>query len=211
MFETTRLLRFCTYWLIHRHPNALQIEQQVSRLRSGLTKLDAALPRVLSGADLAVFQTQREAYRAAKVPEALSKRMASLAALRSGPDLVDIADQTGLPIESVATVYFNVGTALSLDWIRQQIEWLGVEGHWQAVARTTLRDNTYDLQRKLCLQVLGKSQKAPAAQIVETWLSRKSAAASHVRQTLSEMRALPEMDFATLSVALQAVRGMAES
>ena len=47
MFETTRLLRFCTYWLIHRHPDALQIEQQVSRLRAGLTKLDDALPRVL--------------------------------------------------------------------------------------------------------------------------------------------------------------------
>lgn len=211
MFETTRLLRFCTYWLIHRHPNALQIEQQVSRLRSGLTKLDDALPRVLSGADLAVFQTRSESYRAAKVPEGLSKRMASLAALRSGPDLVDIADQTRLPIEAVASVYFSVGTALSLDWLREQIEKLGVDGHWQAVARTTLRDNIYDLQRRLCLQVLGKSPKAPSAQVVETWLKRKSTAIGHVRQTLGEMRALPVMDFATLSVALQAVRAMAES
>ncbi|HWK76015.1 MAG TPA: NAD-glutamate dehydrogenase [Povalibacter sp.] len=210
MFETTRLLRFCTYWLIHRHPGELHIEQQVSRLSSELTKLDRALPRVLSGADLEVFQQQHAAYRAAKVPEALSKRMASLAALRSGPDLVDIAGQTGVPIEAVATIYFSVGTALSLDWIRKQIEALGVNGHWQAVARGTLRNNIYDLQRKLCLQVLGKSKKAPPADAVDTWLNRKSTAIAHVRQTLNDMRSLPTMDFATLSVALQAVRAMAE-
>ena len=58
--------------------------------------------------------------------------------------------------------------------------------------------------------MLGKATKAPSAQIVETWLKRKSAAIGHVKQTLSEMRSLPEMDFATLSVALQAVRAMAE-
>jgi glutamate dehydrogenase len=209
MFETTRLLRFCTYWLIHRHASELQIEQQVTRLRTGLAKLDEALPRVLSGSDMAVFQSRRERYMKAQVPEALSKRMASLAALRSGPDLVDIADQTGLPIESVATVYFKLGTALSLDWIREQIETLAVDGHWQAVARTTLRDNIYDLQRKLCLQLLTESRRQSPATAVETWLAKKNTAVSHIKQTLSEMRALPAMDFATLSVALQAVRGAA--
>jgi hypothetical protein len=31
-----------------------------------------------------------------------------------------------------------------------------------------------------------------------------------LRQTVADMRSLPQMDFATLSVALQAVRRMAE-
>ncbi|HEY6640682.1 NAD-glutamate dehydrogenase [Povalibacter sp.] len=210
MFETTRLLRFCTHWLIHRHSGALQIEQQVGRLRTALTRLDAALPRVLSGSDQHVFQRRLETYRTAKVPEVLSKRMASLAALRSGPDLVDISEQTRVPIEAAAAIYFYLGTSLSLDWLREQIESLGVEGHWQAVARSTLRDNIYDLQRKLCLQVLGKSSKAPSHATVDAWLAKKSTAIAHVRQTINDMRALPQMDFATLSVALQAVRSMAE-
>ena len=84
MFETTRLLRFCTYWLIHRRRQAEHRGAGVASAR-GLAELDDALPRVLSGADLAVFEKRRDQYRAAKVPEALAKRMASLAALRSGP------------------------------------------------------------------------------------------------------------------------------
>ena len=209
MYETTRLLRFCTYWLIRHQSGKLDIERQVSRLQRGLAELDDALPKVLSGADLAFFENRRTQYRAANVPEELAKRMASFAALRSGPDLVEIAEQAKLPVDTAARVYFGVGTALSLDWIREQIESLGVEGHWQAVARTTLRDNIYILQRMLCVQVLNESRRAPD-QALQAWVAQHQKAVDHLRQTVADMRSLPEMDFATLSVALQAVRRMAE-
>jgi glutamate dehydrogenase len=221
MFETTRLLRFCTYWFIHRqgtHERGnLDIERQVSRFRSGMREIDGLLPRVLSGADLAVFNNRNARYIAAAVPEKLAKRMASLAALRSGLDLVEIAESTELPLETAAQLYFGVGTALSLDWIRDRVEVLGVEGHWQAVARTTLRDNVFNLQRALCLQVIAESKssrKAKAAttpaEALESWMNRHRASVDYLRQTVTDMRALPTMDFATLSVALQAVRRMTE-
>jgi glutamate dehydrogenase len=210
MYETTRLLRFCTYWLIHHQSGRLEIERQVSRLRRGLADLDAALPGVLSGTDQAFFESRRAQYREANVPEALAKRMASLAALRSGPDLVEIAENAKLPVTTAARVYFGVGTALQLDWIREQIESLGVEGHWQAVARTTLRDNIYNLQRVLCTQVLSESRQRAPEQAVQAWVARHQKAVDYLRQTVNDMRSLPEMDFATLSVALQAVRRMAE-
>jgi glutamate dehydrogenase len=210
MYETTRLLRFCTYWLINHHPGKLAIEQQVSRLQRGLAELDSALPAVLSGADREVFENRRALYRAANVPEALNKRIASFAGLRSGPDLVEIAEQAKLPIDVAARVYFGVGTALSLDWIREQIESLGVEGHWQAVARTTLRDNIYNLQRTLCMQVLSESRQRAPEQVLQSWVERHQQRVDYLRQTVSDMRSLPEMDFATLSVALQAVRRMVE-
>ena len=114
-------------------------------------------------------------------------------------------------IADAAAAYFGLGTALSLDWLREQIESLGVEGHWQAVARTTLRDNIYNLQRMLCMQVLTESRKREPAKALQSWIERHKQAADYVRQTVSDMRALPAMDFATLSVALQAVRRMAES
>jgi len=210
MYETTRLLRFCTYWLIHHQSGKLEIERQVSRLRRGLADLDAALPGVLSGTDQTFFESRRAQYREANVPEALAKRMASLAALRSGPDLVEIAESAKLPVTAAARVYFGVGTALQLDWIREQIESLGVEGHWQAVARTTLRDNIYNLQRVLCMQVLNESRQRAGEQALQAWVARHQKAVDYLRQTVNDMRSLPEMDFATLSVALQAVRRMAE-
>ena len=210
MHETARLLRFGTYWLLRHQPDALNIDQQVQRFRRGLTELDDAIPRVLSGADLAAFETRYEHYRSANVPEALSNRMATLNALRSGLDLVAIAEATRLQIDRAANVYFGIGTALSLDWLRERIEVLGVEGHWQAVARTTLRDSVYELQRRLCLQVLEEKPRGSVNEILESWLAARKASVDAVRHTMSEMRSLPEMDFATLSVAVQAIRRVTE-
>ncbi|GFE88543.1 NAD-glutamate dehydrogenase [Steroidobacter agaridevorans] len=216
MFETTRLLRFCTYWLIHRLSGQLDIERQVSRFRKGMKDLDGLLPKALSGDDLSVYNSRHSRYVGANVPDKLARRMASLMALRSGPDLIEISEASDLSLDRVAALYFGVGTALSLDWIREQVEVLGVEGHWQAVARTTLRDNVYNLQRALCLQVIGESKrsikdgKASPAELLEGWSNRHRAAVDYLRQTVSDMRALPAMDFATLSVALQAVRRMTE-
>jgi glutamate dehydrogenase len=211
MHETTRLLRFGTYWLIHHQAAGLNIDQQVLRLRRGLSELDDAIPRVLSGSDLTAFESRCALYGSSKVPEALSNRMATLAALRSGLDLVAIAEQTKLPIDKAAHVYFSVGTALSLDWLREQIEILSVDGHWQAVARTTLRDNIYELQRILCQQVLRNVRRAELQHALDSWISRHEQAIASVRQTVTDMRSLPDVDFATLSVAVQAVRRVAES
>jgi glutamate dehydrogenase len=208
MFDTTRLLTFCTYWLLQVARAKLNIEEQVARLRGGLARLDGLLPKVLSGADLAIFDKRRQELTSAQVPDALSRRMASLAALRSGPDLVEIAEETRLPIETCATTYFGIGTALSLDWMREQIEMLTSEGHWQTVARTTLRDNIYRLQRQLTSQALKGARTS--AQALQAWLEQNRAGADHVRKTVEEMRALPAIDFATLSVALQAVRRLVE-
>jgi glutamate dehydrogenase len=210
MHETARLLRFGTYWLLRHQPDSLNIDAQVQRFRRGLSELDDAIPRVLSGADLAAYETRFEHYRSADVPEALCNRMATLNALRSGFDLVAIAERTGLQIDRAAIVYFGVGTALSLDWLREQIEVLGVEGHWQAVARTTLRDNVYELQRALCLQVLKDTRRGSVNDLLDAWLASRKASVDAVRQTMNDMRSLPEMDFATLSVAVQAIRRVTE-
>jgi glutamate dehydrogenase len=205
MFETTRLLRFCSYQLIRGHSGKLDIEQQVMRLRAGLKQLAAALPALLSGDDRAAYETRRGRYRAARVPDSLSQRIACLPALRAGIDVIELAEQGKLTVEAVAAVYFAIGTALSLDWLREQIEALSVEGHWQAVARSTLRDTLYGLQRALCQQAL-KPKRVEASQAVKAWLASNQGTVEHLRQVLTEMRALPQMDFATLSVALQAVR-----
>ncbi len=57
-------------------------------------------------------------------------------------------------------VYFGLGAALGLDWMRGEIDRLVVEGHWQAIARGTLREEAYSLQRRLVDQVLARGRRS---------------------------------------------------
>jgi glutamate dehydrogenase len=204
--RTTDLLEFCTYWLVRRHIHALAIEQQVSRLRPALAQLAAALPHLLTGLDRERREEALERYRSAGVPEGLSARIATLPALHAGPDLVELALETRRPIADAARVYFALGTALSLDWLRGEIESLPITGHWQSVARASLRDEIYSLQRTLSQQALARGTRDPVA----AFMSARGAVFADVQQTMTDMRKLPQRDFATLSVALQSVRRMSE-
>ena len=101
------------------------------------------------------------------------------------------------------------GERLSLDWIRDQIEGLAIDGHWQAVARGTLRDNLYSLQRQLTAKVLAAGRRKDPIVAVDTWLAAHQPQVDYISQIVSDMRSGMTGDFATVSVALHAVRRLA--
>jgi glutamate dehydrogenase len=113
-----------------------------------------------------------------------------------------------VPIAYAARAYFELGERIGLAWIKQQIEGLVVEGHWHSIARATLRDNLYALQRKLTTAALACAGKEPAAR-VDRWLAKHAAEVAYLQALIIDLRTGLAPDFATLSVALQSVRRLA--
>jgi glutamate dehydrogenase len=163
----------------------------------------------LTGVERERFEATDARYRNGGAPAGLARVLASFTALRAGPDLVEIAAQTKLPIAKIAPIYFEVVSSLSLDWLRGQVEQLEVDGHWQAIAQGTLQDDIFSLQRTLCQQVLATG--GPPANLLDTWRKQRRASIQYAEQAMKDIRSVQVIDFATLSVAMQAVRRVAES
>jgi len=123
--------------------------------------------------------------------------------------LVEVTMLARVRIVYAARAYFDLGERIGLTWIKEQIESLPADGHWQAVARGTLRDNLYALQARITLAVL-KYKGRDASVRVGQWLSRHSAAVDSLKRVVVDLRTGSAPDFATLSVALQAVRRLAQ-
>jgi glutamate dehydrogenase len=123
--------------------------------------------------------------------------------------LVEAAMASRLKIDFAAKTYFDISERIGLTWIKDQIETLAAEGHWQAVARSTLSDNLYALQRKITGAVLSCKGKTPGSR-VDQWLQRHSVAVESLKRIVVDLRTGAAPDFATLSVALQAVRRLAQ-
>jgi glutamate dehydrogenase len=140
----------------------------------------------------------------------VARRVAAIGPLYAGFDIVGVARQAKLPVEAVAKAYFHIGRELGLDWLRDRIEELSVEGHWQAVARGTLREDLYAQQRELAAQALGQARDIrAAAKQMELWLEAHASRLDHARRVLSDMKAANIADFPSLSVALQEIRKLA--
>jgi glutamate dehydrogenase len=209
MFQTARLLRHMSYWLLENRRDDLDIERAVGRYAAPVAELTGNLGQVLSATGQARLAVLHSRLIEQQVPEQLATRIASLESLHCALDLVEAAMQARLKIGFAAQAYFDIGERIGLAWIKEQIDTLGAEGHWQAVARSTLSDNLYALQRKITGAVLACKGRDAGAR-VDSWTQRHAAAVESLKRIVVDLRTGAAPDFATLSVALQAVRRLAQ-
>jgi len=206
MSETVQLLKHATRWLLGPLWASLNIADSVDHFRPGVSELFAVIHKLLLGSELKQFKETRQLYVNIGVPDSLAEQVALLPVMRPALDLVEVAKATGATVTRIADIYFSVAEATGLNWLREQIEKLAVDGQWQAAARHTLRENLYHIHRGLTAEVQQLAPDKDAEDAVEQWANDNARKVSHAKQVLKEMRASANMEFATLSVAVQEIR-----
>jgi glutamate dehydrogenase len=108
-------------------------------------------------------------------------------------------------------VFFDLGEALDIEWLRGQIEKLPVESRWHAQARGALRDELAVQQRAMVSQILASEQGRPGADgAVSAWLQRDNPQLQFTRGMLDEIRGV-DVDYPIASVALRRLAQIAQS
>ncbi len=209
-FQTSRLLRHATYWLLSAR-RALQVDAAVREFRDGVRQLEAGIAQLLTGAELERFGEAHARYGEAGLPPHVAVRMASLEGLNAALDIVEISAAHKVSVAETARVYFEVGTCIGFDWLRPRIEKLSVDGPWQAIARTGLRDAALRVHRRLTERVLGRKGRGSAHARVAAWMEAAGKELQHWQRMLADMRAAGAGDFATLTVGVESVRKLAGS
>jgi len=206
MQQSARLVRHATSWLLIARRDTLDIAAAVDYYAPGVAKLGKQLPKLLGAEALKRHNETVELYTDIGVPEKLAHRLAGLGPLYSSLDIVTVAREHKVDEAQVGGVYFRLGDELSIAWLRDQIERLPVQGRWQAMARNSLRENLYRLQRDLSAQLLERGASGSPATLVRDWLAANATPVARLRETLDEMRTTGALDFATLAVAVQEIR-----
>ncbi|HEY1900383.1 MAG TPA: NAD-glutamate dehydrogenase [Steroidobacteraceae bacterium] len=205
LYETARLLRHLSYWLL-MHRQSLSIEAAVSELRGPVRALTACLAEALAGQWHDNYQAVLARYRSAGLSHPLAKRMALLGAHNCTLDLVELAATDQIPVKDTAQVYFGLGARLGLDWLHDQVEALQIDGTWQAVARTGLRDSLYQSHRALAQKALIQADRTSPAARIEAWIGANVRDLAQWERMQADMRAAGAVDFATLSVGIETLR-----
>ncbi|HYN18876.1 MAG TPA: hypothetical protein VEY96_12405, partial [Actinomycetes bacterium] len=149
------------------------------------------------------------------VPPELATSVASLDALFSGLNVIEVATACGETVETVAAVYFALGCKLDLHWLRDQIGKLPAETHWQTLAQGALRDDLYSEQRELTTEVLKPgtedAEDKDAETLIDAWLEENASAVERANAILSDLKEAETLDIAMLSVALREIRTLSET
>ena len=205
LLAVARQLRHATHWVITQRRHLGDIDSAAAALRPGLAAFWQAAPGALSAAAAERHAARVARYATAGVPPALANRVALLELTLPALQVATLAANTGTAVSEATTLYLEVGNALGLDWLQAQVEALQVEGRWPALARTSLRDELHDRQLAFAAAALSGPGKSPTEQFAN-WRQRHATGLAGLQQTLTSLQATSPVDFATLSVALQAVR-----
>ncbi len=204
------LLRHLTRWLLNRPGGTLDIAANVERYQASVSELRKALPGALTPTGQGDFSATQEKWEGLGLPPELSQRLARTTVLRAVLDMVEVAQQSGRPIAEVAGVFYELGEALDLEWLRDQIEALPVEGHWHAQARGSLLDELNHQHRALASQVLAFAAQQPGeGSAVQRWLNRDDATLKYTRSMLAEILT-QNADYPIASVAVRRLAQLAQ-
>ena len=148
---------------------------------------------------------QVTAWVQAGVPASLAQQVGAADRVFNALDIAEVAEAGQSDLEATSQVHFGIGERLGLEKLRQQIELLPADSHWQSLAKVALADDLADLQRSIALDVV-RGNPGPAQEKVSAWEERKPAAFARAKRLLGELADAQSPELAMLSVALRELR-----
>ena len=208
---TVRLIERGTARLLQQRAALRELDKTIARFKPGLAVVGAGLDAWLADHECQALKAQADALVAAGVPAALAQQIVRLEPQLSGLDIVEVAEESGVAVETVAGAYFGIGGMLHLGWLSQQIVLLPADTHWQRLARLAMRSDLSSLARALAQSILrGHTAGAasdPAA-LISAWEVGRDFQLARCRQLLTDLKPQPTLDMAMLSVLLRELRAL---
>ncbi|MGH3266786.1 MAG: NAD-glutamate dehydrogenase domain-containing protein, partial [Trebonia sp.] len=206
VLEARKLVERATRWLLMNRRPPFGIEETVNFLGAGVATVRSAIPKLLSGRDMASFEERRASFTGQGVPAGLADEVAAMVPSYSAFDIVTSAVATNHSVEETAAVYFLLADRLQLGRLRDLIVALPRDDRWSSVARSALRDDLYAAHAALTRDVIAIGSSGSAADLVAAWEARNATTVSRAAATLAEIWESNRFTFTTLSVAVRVIR-----
>ncbi|WP_026190537.1 NAD-glutamate dehydrogenase domain-containing protein [Methylobacterium sp. WSM2598] len=118
---------------------------------------------------------------------AQARRLASLTAMVSAPDIVRVAEVSGRPVEEVAATHFALEHAFRLDQLAAAARTVAVADTFDRVALERAVTGIASAHRKLTTEVIADIGAGPEA--VAAWIRARGSARTRVRDTVDAIAA----------------------
>ncbi len=209
LLEARKLCERSSRWLLRNRPRPLDIGAIVNEFSAGVAQLTECMPKLAADVGSSAAHKLEKRLLKGGIPKEIARPVSWYEELNASLDIVSVALDLHLDVVEVAQVYFALGKALQLHWLRQQIVDLPRNNRWQTLARSALRDDLFTQERLLSAQVLQHNSTAKQGRArVEAWIRDNQAVVDRCRQVLGDLQSSGQPDFAMLSVAMGEIRSL---
>jgi glutamate dehydrogenase len=209
VMQAGRLIVRATLWFLRNRQHLADVSAAIARFRPGIETLAKLIPEVLTQGERTGYLEAESRLAKSGVPAALAAQAAAFDPLFAALDIVEVAAALGCEADCVARLHFALGGRLDVPWLRSCIDRLAADSHWQALAKSALRDDLAGMQRQLAAVALRAAPgERDAARLVAGWEAAHRALLERFGQVLADLRSSDSPDLAMLSVAMRELRNL---
>jgi glutamate dehydrogenase len=210
MKQIARLIEATTSWLLRNGMDMLRkgsLADASQLMGSCIKAIQNSLTTALPEARRLRIAEHIKVATESGLPLATATALAHLAPLRSAPDIIRITGTNTKLLPITSTVFFHMGDDLHFDWLRHQARMLQGASFWQSEAIDGVIGQLYATQADLTGRVMAETDvKKPALVRLDAWKTKNAENLSQFELLLTDMRRVPQLDLAMLTLAEQRLR-----
>jgi glutamate dehydrogenase len=205
VLATAEFLRRMTLWFLQNVSQPLRINSTVTTFGPGVASLAGQLTEVVGEHEQAKMTAGIAVLCKQGVAEGLARKVVGLEPLNAACDIVQVAADSGRPVEDVARTHFALGARLGLDRLCGAAEALEAEDHWQRQAIASIVEDLRGQQRALTSVVLKRANGSGGAVAVAGWCDANQKDIARSDEMIAEFE-VGGMDIAKLALANRYMR-----
>ncbi len=206
------LLNLSTRWFLRSHYFGMDIEKTIEHFSVRIRKLEAIIPSLMSGVTKQYLAELVERFVQHGFSEEIASRIAVYRALYTSLNIIEVATQHKFDLIKTAKIYFDVGGRFNLVWFRDQVSADSRDGHWNTLARLTLRDELDDLQKMLTVAVMQSDKhEAKVETLINNWMGKRHRPIERWEKVLQLLHGSEQIDYTMFFIALRELAGSIRS
>ncbi len=204
-FEVNQFIEHACRWFLQHVPQPMNMEKTIAKYADPIRQIEKKAANLMSETLKKAYERTATNLAERGVPEPLAQRVAKLELLSSACDIIDVANTTSQPIETVGQNYFELGAQLKLGWLRRTAQQLAAENYWQQLAIKSLLIELYQAQARLTQEACRRFAKDKGS-AAEHWLNSVKEPHARYLAFIDQMRTQQSFDYPMLIVALRQVQ-----
>lgn len=197
------LLNLSIRWFLRSRYIRHDIEETIKHFKTSIDQLKEHIPDMMLGKTKSYLDSLAEQFIVAGLNKDIARRIAVYRALYISLSVIDVAKEHKFDLMKTAQMYFNIGGRFNLVWFRDQISSDSSEGHWNAMARLTLRDELDILQRMITIVIMEKRKTNSIDEQIDQWVKQNHRPIARWEKLLQLLHGSEKIDYTMFFVALR--------
>jgi glutamate dehydrogenase len=193
LYNIRHLINLATRWFLHSRYLKQHLQSVIDHFRPRVKTLEPLIPSLMGGATKDYLHALTQQFTKDGLPKEAAQRIATFRAIYTALNIIEVATSYKLDLEKTARIYFAAGEKINLLWFRDYLATDSREGHWNVLARLTLR-----------LAVLKNDKKgADEEKLINLWVKKHARALSRWDRLLTLMHSSNHYDYSMFFIAMR--------